>query len=89
ELEDKLPQEGEETSKGKAGNLWEVCISLQALLSDSDAQAVDLFEQHASMFETAFVEKYEIIRSAIDNFDFGTALTALQNAMQAHAAAAE
>jgi two-component system sensor histidine kinase/response regulator len=83
ELERKLPPEAVAADADIDPTRFSaVCSNLQALLSEHDARACDVFEEHARLFESAFKNDYDAIKQAIGNFDFGLALAALQQSRQ-------
>ena len=58
---------------------------LAARLADNDAEAADLFDQHASVWRAAFGDHYRQVEDSIRKFDFELALSALQAAAHAPA----
>ena len=66
-----------------AAQLRTMTAQLAERLADNDAEAADLFAQHADVYRAAFGEHYRKIDDGIRNFDFELALSAL------HAAARE
>ncbi|BBC23868.1 response regulator [Pseudanabaena sp. ABRG5-3] len=61
--------------------LEEICNKLSALLTEDDAEALDLLQENADLLGTAFPNQYQAIANAINSFDFDTAKTALGVAM--------
>ncbi|WP_242023088.1 response regulator [Pseudanabaena mucicola] len=57
--------------------LEKVCNKLSALLSEDDAEALDLLQEYADLFGNAFPNEYNAIADAINSFDFDTAKTTL------------
>ncbi|MCX7143861.1 MAG: PAS domain S-box protein, partial [Proteobacteria bacterium] len=57
-----------------------VCAQLEALLAEDDAEAGDLIDSNAEMFNAAFPGHYRKIDNAIRAFDFESALAALRSA---------
>jgi two-component system sensor histidine kinase/response regulator len=54
-----------------------VCDKLSALLSEDDAEALDLLQEHVDLLGTAFPNEYKEINQAINAFDFEAAQTKL------------
>ena len=82
QLEQQLPEERARTVvvvdriKLKA-----VCDRLAAMLADDDAEAVDLLDSNADLFNVAFPSHYRRIDDGIRSFDFEAALSALKGAI--------
>jgi two-component system, sensor histidine kinase and response regulator len=55
-----------------------VCLKLDKLLADDDAQALDLLHEHADLLSSAFPDHYPKISDAIRSFDFEVALLTLR-----------
>ncbi len=66
-----------------ATRLREACATLDALLADDDAAAVDVFAQHAALLRSAFPGHHASIGSAIRTFDFEAARVLLTRAVAA------
>jgi len=58
--------------------LGKVCAKLLQLLNDDDAEAGDVLDEHSALFRSALGDSYQLIDSAIRNFDFGPALALLK-----------
>ncbi len=58
-----------------------VADRLQTLLEQDDADAIDLFQNNASLLRPALGERYDAIAGAIGDFDFGGAAQQLQAAL--------
>ena len=58
--------------------LAELRAQLTDFLKDDDSQAADLFEEHASLFQTAWPEQFKSLETDLKNFDFDQALQTLQ-----------
>jgi two-component system sensor histidine kinase/response regulator len=58
--------------------LAELRAQLSDLLKDDDSQAADLFEEHASLFQTAWPEQFKSLETDLKNFDFDQALQTLE-----------
>jgi PAS domain S-box-containing protein len=61
--------------------LLAACRRLRALMSEDDASAVDLFEQHAPLLKAALGPRFGPIKAALDNFAFDAALRALDDSL--------
>ena len=48
----------------------QVLARLRALLSDSDAEAVELFQAHRTLLQIACADRFEALNAAADAFDF-------------------
>jgi signal transduction histidine kinase/DNA-binding response OmpR family regulator/HPt (histidine-containing phosphotransfer) domain-containing protein len=62
--------------------LAKVCAHLCALLAEDDPEAEEVRLAHADLLNAAFSDKAKAIEENIANFDFESALSALQQAMQ-------
>jgi len=58
--------------------LGKVCAKLLQLLNDDDAEAGDVLDEHGALLRSALGDSYQLIDSAIRNFDFGPALALLK-----------
>jgi signal transduction histidine kinase/CheY-like chemotaxis protein len=63
------------------------CTRLQALLSDSDASAFDVFAAQADVFRAGLPAHYEPLREAAENFDADEMLRVLRDGLAVFAAA--
>ncbi|CAA7624797.1 response regulator [Magnetospirillum sp. SS-4] len=63
-------------------HLEAICRRLLILLAEDDAEVDDVMEANAALLSTAFPQDYRRIRAAIKDFDFDTALTILNQAME-------
>ncbi|WP_341678875.1 response regulator [Niveibacterium sp. SC-1] len=60
--------------------LDELAEQLRTLLADSDMEAADLLERHAALFRAGYPAQWSQIRKGVSDFDFDSALTALDEA---------
>ncbi|MGQ0711935.1 MAG: response regulator [Rhodoferax sp.] len=60
-----------------------VCRDLASLLADDDGQAGELLQEHAALLQQALGLHFEALRSAVDGYEFDTALGQLRQACQA------
>jgi CheY-like chemotaxis protein len=58
--------------------LGELRAKLSDFLKADDSQAADLFEEHASLFQTAWPEQFKSLETDLKNFDFDRALQTLE-----------
>jgi hypothetical protein len=58
--------------------LGELRTKLSDFLKADDSQAADLFEEHASLFQTAWPEQFKSLETDLKNFDFDRALQTLE-----------
>ena len=80
-LEQKLPEERARIVVAvNPDKLREICVRLESLLSEDDAEAGDVLENNADMLNAAFPNHYHKISLGIRSFDFDTALSALRAA---------
>ncbi len=63
------------------------CTRLQSLLSDSDAQAFDIFAAQTDIFRAGLPAHYQALREAAENFDVDEMLRVLRDGLAATAAA--
>ena len=81
-LETKLPQEkGLAPVAVDSEVLKAVCDRMLILLAEDDAEVDDVLEENAGLLGSAFPEDFGRIRSAIKDFNFDLAATALTEAM--------
>jgi len=81
-LDSRLPPEQEAVPVGvDPAVLGQVCRRLRNLLAQDDAEVDDVLEANAGLLAAAFPEQYPRLRAAIKDFDFETALAALDRAM--------
>jgi two-component system sensor histidine kinase/response regulator len=75
-----------ETVKGATSidrqELATVTASLRALLAEDDAEALELFTQHAALLRTAWPADFARLEQAIRGFDFAQALSILKQAYE-------
>jgi hypothetical protein len=57
--------------------------TLEQLMKDDDAAAVDLFQQHAAMLKNAYPTCYAQMEQALASYDFASALECLQSGLAA------
>jgi CheY-like chemotaxis protein len=69
------------TTTVDAAQLQTLSLRLQALLQEDDAEAGDVWDEHEDLFMQAYPDQGQQIASSLQNFDFETALEALQQAM--------
>ena len=83
-----LPAPADATSRpvGDPRQLAARAAQLAGLLADNDAAAGDLYAEHAELFRAAFGERCVPIERAIRDFDYESALSALEAALAAPAA---
>ena len=82
QLEQQLPEErGRTVVVVDRKKLKAVCDRLAAMLADDDAEAVDVLDANADLFNTAFPSHYRRINDGIRSFDFEAALSALKGAV--------
>nr|WP_315226150.1 response regulator [uncultured Albidiferax sp.] len=60
-----------------------LCVQLEALLQDSDADSLVFLQQHASSLHLVLGAQFGALQQAIENFDFDAAAQCLQHAMEA------
>ena len=85
QLEQKLPKEPEKlTAEVDPEKFKLLCARLESLLIDDDAEAADVLESNANLFNSAFPIDYLEIDKSIRNYDFEAALSALRLAVRAH-----
>jgi two-component system, sensor histidine kinase and response regulator len=77
-----LPEEPSGAARGApdTATLAPLCARLEALLADDDAQAAELYGEHAEQFRAAFPRHHKRLGEAIEAFDFDAALAALRAA---------
>ena len=74
-----LPQEAKAMAVAiDADKLAELRAQLIDFLKADDSQAADLFEEHASVFQSAWPEQFKSLETDLKNFDFDQALQTLQ-----------
>lgn len=79
ELREKLPPEqGSLPIAVDPRQLDEVCSQLAELLRHDDLNAAKLFEKHAALLKTAFPAEFTNLETAISQFEYETALAALE-----------
>ncbi|NJD36969.1 MAG: response regulator, partial [Geobacter sp.] len=79
ELREKLPPEQEPLPIAvDPKHLTEVCAHLAELLRHDDLHAAKLFEKHAALLKTAFPAEFTRLETAISQFEYETALAALE-----------
>ena len=80
-LEQQLPEERLKAVVTVAPEqLKAVCAKLEAMLTDDDAEAVDVLDAHADLLSAAFPKHYCLIDESVQSFDFEAALVALRTA---------
>jgi two-component system sensor histidine kinase/response regulator len=83
QMEWQLPEEiGMVTVDIDLNKLAAICIQLEMLLSNDDAEAVDLLEANAPLLNSAFPHHYFKLHDNIRLFDFESALIALRAATE-------
>jgi two-component system sensor histidine kinase/response regulator len=83
ELESKLPAEKiSATANIDWIQLEQICNRLAELLTENDAEAADLLQDHTDLLQNAFRKNYKAIASAINAFDFNIAHSALILALE-------
>jgi PAS domain S-box-containing protein len=78
QLEARLPAEQNADVAVDRQQLCEICAELAKLLDDDNAEAGDMLDQHADLLKTAFGSHYQLLESAIRNYDFEPALAQLK-----------
>lgn len=82
ELETKLPQEANASAQSVDNKQLEiVCAKLSELLSEDDAEAVDLLQKNTALLKSAFPADFETIEASVNSFDFEAALKSLNGAI--------
>jgi two-component system sensor histidine kinase/response regulator len=83
QLERKLPQVASLSAIAvDPEKLKQVCVQLQALLSDADAAAGDVLAANENLLNTAFPDTYQQIKDKIQAYEFEAAELALKNACE-------
>jgi HPt (histidine-containing phosphotransfer) domain-containing protein len=81
QLEQQLPEDRGNISVSVAPEqLKVVCDTLERMLTDDDAEAVDVLDAHADLLNVAFPTHYRTIADTIRSFNFEAALVALRAA---------
>jgi PAS domain S-box-containing protein len=84
QLREKLPSEVETApTVVDVIELQRICLQLDALLGDFDAQAVPYFTSHAGLLRGAFANSFRLLERAVKHFDFQRAQVCLSEALQA------
>jgi PAS domain S-box-containing protein len=60
-----------------------LCVQLEALLQDSDADSIVFLQQHANSLRQVLGTQFEALQRAIEDFDFDAATQSLQQGMEA------
>lgn len=60
-----------------------LCVQLETLLLDSDADSIHFLQQHASSLRQVLGTQFEALERTIEDFDFDAATQCLQHAMEA------
>jgi len=85
QLEQKLPEEPKKlTAVVDPEKFKLLCARLERLLVEDDAEAADVLEDNADLFNTAFPIEYCKLDQSIRTFDFEAALSALRLAVRAN-----
>ncbi|MGI0481857.1 response regulator [Geminocystis sp. CENA526] len=80
QLENQLPQEQVSVKvEIDLEKLDQLCNQLLALLREDDAEAVDLFQDNADLFRSAFPDDFGSIESSLNAFDFEEAYKILES----------
>lgn len=79
-----LPAEpvAETDAKPDMSQLLVVVDRLGEMLSDADAESLDFFHRHQTLFKAAWPESFPSIRDAVESFDFELALVGIRSAME-------
>jgi two-component system sensor histidine kinase/response regulator len=86
QLEQQLPAEpGQTTVAIDPEKLKAVCLALEALLANDDAEVSGILEENSDLLYSAFPNHYRAIENGIRSFDFEAALAALSAANQTSA----
>lgn len=78
------PQEQLKPAAVDWAKLEKLILQLEDLLADDDAGAVDLFDEAAPLFSTAFGPAADAIANSVKGYDFSDALAALRTLKRSH-----
>ncbi|MEB3228303.1 MAG: Hpt domain-containing protein, partial [Synechocystis sp.] len=71
------PEERVSPAPLEASKVYQLCQRLIHLLTEDDAEAIDLWQDHRSALRHAFPEQYAPIEAALNAFNFDAALETL------------
>jgi two-component system sensor histidine kinase/response regulator len=82
-----MPAESEASAVAiDSAKLQQVCVRLEQLLADDDAEAAEILDTNKTLLHAAFGDGFSGIEAGVHNFDFPSALDALRQAMSKTAA---